>query len=210
MYLYRGETPIKIYRGKYDLPKIYKGEELLCDENTNIEPWEKISQIIVNGDFSNGTTHYGFLRTYNVTTLNGFLSYTGHISSSTLYGQNISSDNWIAGHKYYIQLQTNNEKTCSFRMLEYDYFTWTAGVYVFNIASHPPGLQKLSVVHTAVKTTGCRLSRYVANAEQQVYSDGLIFVCDLTAAFGAGNEPSAAELDNWANNVGYFEGSKMF
>lgn len=189
MYLYKGETPIKIYRGKYDIPKIYKGETLLCDENINIEPWEKITQIIVNGDFSNGSS-----------------GWSGVTTSASIVDGKLYNNGANTSQKLVYQVGVLSPSSIIYASADYELIS--GNIRLISSLVTPlstPGIGRMSWL-IRVSTANAIIMFGIGTV---AYLDNVIFI-NLTAAFGAGNEPTKAEMDNWFNGVGYFEGSKMF
>ena len=113
-----------------------------------------------------------------------------------------------AGHRYYGRMWyktagNNTPADCRFE--------WFAGdgaglnfVFAWNNGDYPEWGAKSSVVEvTAVNGASYVCRTFVVNATAESWTDGLMIV-DLTAAFGAGNEPDRAWCDT---NLPFFEGT---
>jgi hypothetical protein len=64
MKVYKGTTPVKIYNGNHKMPKIYKGDTLLCSDTYNYH--YRVPNLISNGDFIDTTGWLGTGATISV------------------------------------------------------------------------------------------------------------------------------------------------
>ena len=117
----------------------------------------------------------------------------------------------IVGHKYYGRhyLKTNgnaNPADCRFE--------WYAGdgpglnyVFGWNQGNYPNWTMESSIVTVdAVNGSSYSIRSFAVDANVDIWADGLM-VIDLTATFGAGNEPSKEWCDE---NISYFDGTTDF
>lgn len=157
------------------------------DTRTAVEMTNKI----INGDFSNGTTG-GDRTNGTIAVVDGVCEYTvtGINSSSSISRKTIY--NVIEGHKYYC---------CSYLLPKYDdTLTRLSLTGVQIVLPNPIANQwnSLSAVITAAfsGTTSFNTNHSTGlyAVGDKIYIDNILCI-DLTAAFGAGNEPTAAEMD---------------
>ena len=203
MYVYHGETPIKIYRGNHDIPKIYHGDTLLCDENTNLPPWTKLTNLLTNGDFSNGETGWAFVS-----------------NSDVIDGQFVTTG-WEGFCRQFVAIETGHDviAICKYnRSNGGTFFALSDGTGMYDGRVFAQNLETDGEWHTGyVRRTvvggGTHLyfGSTSANTVGASYADDFMII-DLTAAFGAGNEPTTGEIENWMaqfdNN--WFGGTKMW
>lgn len=114
----------------------------------------------------------------------------------------------VVGHKYYGRMwykTAGNNAPADCR------FEWFAGdgaglnfVFAWNRGDYPDWGMQSSIIHvTAVNGASYVCRTFVVNATVESWTDGLLIV-DLTAAFGAGNEPDQAWCDA---HIPFFEGT---
>ena len=130
--------------------------------------------LITNGDFSNGATTGWLGYMASVTNENGKLKVTATVAGP--YAQTYMTLSTIVGNKYYIR--------------QY----------------YPPGTASPSIVNPAVSSASSSTFTATQVSTQIKYSSGTVVIgdyyyiddvilIDLTATFGAGKEPTLAEMD---------------
>ena len=130
--------------------------------------------LITNGDFSNGVTTGWLGYMASVTNENGKLKVTA--TAAGPYAQAYMTLSTIVGNKYYIR------------------------------QTYPPGTVSPSIVNPAVSSASSSIFTATQISTQIKYSSGTVvigdyyyiddvIIIDLTAAFGAGKEPTLAEMD---------------
>ena len=142
------------------------------------------TNLVTNGDFSNGTTGW-----VGITAIVGGRASKLATSQYQTINQQISV---ITGHKYYfcIDLETDASNAV---------YWGPTGAGVMKTSS---GLQHLSQIYTS-GTTGLM---YIGVGEFRTsnfttwYFDNFLCI-DLTALFGAGNEPTAQQMDSYLEGL---------
>ncbi|MGC7873916.1 hypothetical protein ACPUYX_20805, partial [Desulfosporosinus sp. SYSU MS00001] len=161
------------------------------------------NNVVTNGDFSNGTTGWaGSNATISVS--NNTLSVTGTGSFQNFFAYSSTSINATDTHKYYVKAKmfvTNNISTSISIKLD----TSSASSYIVNSINSPVQNQwyTLSGILTwngGYNTQPLRVLPYntyadATTANGKVMQVQQVQVIDLTATFGAGNEPSQAWCD---------------
>ena len=162
----------------------------------------QITNLVKNGSFENGLNNWTLSGTSGSW---GTISVEHYFGSKAAYrvasaeGHNFIRQNiyWTSGHKYYyfgyaIAL-TKQIFACN--------VTDKGGKFTLETVSHE--LRKAATIYTADFTGNNTISVNYAAITDNINIDG-IGVVDLTAAFGAGNEPSLS----WCNsNIAYFDGT---
>jgi len=167
---------------------------------------EKFNQLVQNGDFSDGTD--GWSRISSVTDNIATNDFTTAYVSVERINNNIDIQ---LGHKYFIVLRYKgdaNTSTTGWRIAignidNSDFVDATLNLPTTTFQTFTALLQfKSSIVGPANKIKNIRLYNTYGNAGNLWFTD--IQVIDLTAIFGAGNEPSTVEeFEAWlANNIG--------
>lgn len=174
-------------------------ETYAIDSSSSVSKGGCLTNLVTNGDFSNGTTGWG--ADY------GTLSASSNELTFTATSDRVTSARilqligTIAGHKYYVHgsiMRTNANK---FRpMVGADSLTLTAvaNTYV-----------TYGVVVTALNT-GSHSVYLPDTVAGEVIKFKNLLVIDLTEAFGAGNEPTAEQMDAYlaAYPDSWFDGTK--
>lgn len=133
--------------------------------------------------------------------------------SSALTGTIVNTINTstpILNHKYYGRhyLKTNGNATSDDNRFELYAGDGTGLNWVFgnNIGNYSTWTMesKINTITELNASSGFKIRNFVVNGVNTVYSDGLMLI-DLTADFGAGNEPSKAWCDK---NIPFFIGNK--
>jgi len=156
-----------------------------------------LSNIILNGDFSDGLTSWGGANSTRSVT-SGILS----VLATSQFGRAHQTITTIASHKYYVasysKADNNNIRTQVYA---------SDGTTVLGFKAHSGGnaYELLSVIATATDTAiivqvgrDQRASSFTTS-----YHD-YVFVIDLTLAFGVGNEPTITLIDNYISNYGSY------
>lgn len=157
---------------------------------------------VTNGDFSNGTTMFSTEVSASLSAANNELILTiitGSQSDNRIY-QLIGT---TVGHKYYLGgsiMRTNaNMFTPKIGGSDAVYLTAVANTYV-----------TYGIVATAVDTTSYSVYLSDTVAGEVIKFKNLLAI-DLTATFGAGNEPTATQMDEYlaAYPNSWFDGSAL-
>jgi hypothetical protein len=174
----------------------------------------KLTNLVSNGGFENDTDADGYADYFNNTS--GTLRATPSIETDGIFrtkAQKVVVDNGyctksqtftsVIGRKYYF---SGWAKAVHF----------VAGTFYIGVAATPAfanqvendGMWKrYSEVHTATATITYAGERHSANSTGWFEIDGFL-VIDLTATFGSGNEPTAAQMDRLLDKLGgWFDGS---
>ena len=149
----------------------------------------------MNGDFSQGTTGWRSLpSTSNLATERGEMVVTA-IASGRVYFLQWSNWNHPSGQKVYIagDFRANKQSVCTFGLGKDSSMLGIVGSSTFNISTTK---QRLSVMITSTDTFGgFRLrSNDLTTEGDWVRADNITLI-NLTALFGAGNEPTKLEMD---------------
>lgn len=218
MAIYRGSTPLKAYKGDMQPVNIYKGavkvagwhttsasgaSPLTVDGDYNVVPdalsvdgkCEQVvscwgTNLVTNGDFSNGTT--GWVSIGGSATINGSCSYLctqkyGYI------GQTIGT--MLANHTYYCAALVNSPSTLVHLFLQQVVSPYTQVGSKFVTTLNTDRILSLTA-KPSVDLPSMRIRIQDDNASGWAsYTVDNVLVIDLTAAFGAGKEPTAAQMD---------------
>ena len=165
-----------------------------------------ITNLVTNGDFSNGTTGYTIIGASSQSINNGKLKVNFNGSSYTPQVQ--SHLNLIEGRKYYISLEYNSNDLTNSKMVRFEPSPFLT---VYDSVSNPA---KFSIVITGVsgKNTLILMNNGYTNhlpLSTEWLECGNIIMVDLTEAFGAGNEPTKEEMDELMTYFpnGWFDGA---
>ena len=140
-----------------------------------------VTNLITNGDFSNGTTGWAASAGTSLTVENG----RAKILASSQWGCIEQSKTLITGHKYYYSVGLDGTTD------NYISMTGQSGLHYNPTA----GLNRLSNIFTAASTSlVIQIGDKRTSGWTSFYAD-YVQPIDLTATFGAGNEPTAAEMD---------------
>lgn len=182
-----------------------------------------MTNIVVNGDLSNGTT--GWTASYSTnTTSGGVLANTGAGTASAGVAGNVTGTTISNGVKVYakVKYRVTNASCTVLR------FTWNGtsnnpDSWNQNIANVNTPTQNAWYYHSGVATLATTNNTgFVRIVPMHFYADAVtangkvmevqyVLAIDLTAAFGAGNEPTAAEMDailaNYDATNSWFDGT---
>ncbi len=164
----------------------------------------KTTNLVANGDFSNGTTGWTVDRIgCNVTALNNTLFITGNGTiTSEPRTYNRTNIQIVSGHKYYIKalakITNNNSDYISLQLLGS-----VTGIRrtVKSISAPIENVEyEMSGVYTIMDTGELRVGlahKYIdiATSNGKTLEARYVFAMDLTETFGVGNEPTADEMD---------------
>jgi hypothetical protein len=157
---------------------------------------------IINGNFASGTTGY--------TTQNQTLSATGGVLTGTLtntLSRLFTNSAILANHKYYFMFDGFTFSDIS-KIILFSLTSGTdAGTFVETLASLSNSSKKQSFVVSP--TTNANGWRFVTNVTDILttltYTFSKIIAVNLTAHYGAGNEPTASQMDavapTWFNGT---------
>lgn len=162
-----------------------------------------LRNLVTNGDFSQGLDGWSGVSGFIIETATfGYpTAYVDRVNYDFGFHQDVqasTTDKLYIKLSYYISEHTNGELRLSVR----DFGTFlNATVLPFDSAKK----NQWQVVSAVVsKTNGIRLIEGGANATAK-YHVSKAMVINLTQTFGAGNEPTKAEMDELIKITGYFE-----
>lgn len=220
MITYKNNTPGGILIGNHDMPTIYKGENLLCSPTFNYAPYKKIANLVANGNLATGDLT-GYTKVGNPNNISysadgrssGAIRLIG--TTSPAVGPRIQNPiSIIAGHKYYI---------AAWRFME----SGSGGSSLVYLADIVGNIGYFTVPQSTAATGAwyCHSAIYTATTTRTEYLqygratpvDYIARFCDasiidLTAAFGAGNEPTQADMTDYMSQFdnNWFDGSKFY
>ena len=154
------------------------------------------TNLITNGDFSNGTTGWSASAagTSSFSVLEGMVHF---LPTATYEGINSNKIQTIAGHKYYVSavMQTTDAGACVF----FIGLNASSPRNVTTFYAIDDGLaHKYSAVVTCTTSNagdGYLKPQSVATSTYSDIAVDNVLCIDLTEAFGAGNEPTAVQMD---------------
>lgn len=163
-----------------------------------------ITNLVKNGDFSNGTIGWPAVGS-TISSVGNTLSIVGSGSSTVPQVQRNMSLTSIANHKYYVRAKArvNNPNAVNLYFGFLDGGSWLLIKETFP----PENLWiNLSGVITAISATALYIQighgyATASTATGQIMDVQTVTVVDLTATFGAGNEPTKAEMDTLVSLV---------
>ena len=187
------------------------GKSVLSSDTSTVVPIYRITNMVVNGSFENGSTGWtatNFTMTAN-STYKQSGSYSMPILGTTTYAQMTQNVAIIAGNKYYGKVSFLRVGTLD-NSGQYDILGFTAGEMDFATSDNtniPTTSQwyNLSNIVSGIETKTVQLRKYTYS-KVAVYTDSYTLI-DLTSTFGAGKEPSKAWCDA---NLNYFDGTQNF
>lgn len=157
--------------------------------NADSDSLISVTNLVTNGNFASGTTGWTVGANINdFAVVAGEASFTGRgsiIISSARWVVSPTSASFVVGNKYYIAVKAKHNGTASV-------LTFGLGFLLFSSVTLSSSYVRYSSVGTADSTT--RKPTFGATNESLVYIDDVICI-DLTATFGAGNEPTAPQMD---------------
>lgn len=145
-----------------------------------------MTNLVTNGDFSNGTTGWSSIDAVN----NGVAEKT-NTSQYQSMSFTIANPTALRGHKVYAKALIKSDSTL---------VSMTISDGIALSSKHGSGInqfENLSVIHTTNVTANnvfCRIQDSRASGWTTYYADNVVMI-DLTAIFGNGNEPSVSEMD---------------
>lgn len=165
-----------------------------------------LTNLVTNGDFSNGTTGWTPSATTSFSVVGGVARISPTTSGSNFYIDQVL--NVVVGRTYYIRLG-KLAQTAPNSM--YVYFNGTNNFIISNGAHTDYSGWSAIYIPTGSNGTvfrvgilgGTRLTTDYVEVDD-------ITLIDLTEVFGAGNEPSLSRIEQLLGEVKYFNGSKDF
>lgn len=152
-------------------------------------PYMSMTNMITNGDFSDGTTGWSYVSA-TITTESGRVKVIATASGGRL----LKTITVTSGHQYYLAADVQAYDPARIRL------RGVAGTSDVRVYPTTTDSEHLSLVVTADGTSlTVRLDDTGTSGWDYYYGDNFILV-DLTSAFGAGNEPTATEMDDILNN----------
>lgn len=157
-------------------------------------PTKSLTNKVSNGDMSNGTTGWTHYTDYSTESV-----VSGELKSikntNRPYPATASSWNITTGHKLYVAYKLYGSKSGTVVARTYGTLgTTTSGEVTKSVTTTPTRFS--DVITTATYTTNGLLfnaSGFTTSGDYILLDN--VVVIDLTAEFGAGNEPSAATMD---------------
>ncbi len=152
-----------------------------------------ITNLILNGNFSQGTTHWTFPNG-SMTALSGEVEVTLTTlgTTSSYLGQGVQK---YANHVYYARFEIKSKYANNASILINDAWVGekvtTPGIYTLISATHKPGADG-AVSHATLRYRHDTNTEYIVG--DKIYYRNMMLV-DLTNIFGAGNEPTKLEMD---------------
>lgn len=204
-----GDTPAAVYVGNHQPVNLYAGNvkvagwhetsasgsgaididgdyydglrSLAVDGKATQTPAIWGANIVANGDFSNGTTGW--------TTVNSTIAIESGrlaITPSLQWGRATCSISVVANHKYYAAALLDGDTNNYLEL-------WSD---VGNVFLTSVGNNRVRFIGTATSTgtTQLNIGDKTSSGWDKFYVDNVIAI-DLTATFGAGKEPTAAQMD---------------
>ncbi|MEA4996140.1 MAG: hypothetical protein VB079_06560, partial [Petrimonas sp.] len=164
----------------------------------------KIPNLVLNGDLHNGLTGWTFGSSTNAV-VDGVLVNTGNGNSSEAVAfATIGAK--VVGNKYYARANVKVRSALCTRVRLYSVDTFQS---ISNpIMDNPYVMSGIITASTNSSVFGI-YHLYPTATEQggkSIEIDNVICI-NLTAAFGAGNEPTKEEMDAFIDSIGYFEGN---
>ena len=160
-----------------------------------------LTNLVANGDFSNGTTGWGrYASTCSITAADNTLSVTG--TGSQLYAITIQNLSGAAdGHEIYIAAKVTVTNSVCVRVLAGMYVSGSAAIAEQVATPVQDSVVSLSGICTTLNNIA-EIKLFLRHdyasketAENKVMEAQYITAIDLTNVFGAGNEPSKEEMD---------------
>jgi len=216
MGIYRGTNPLKAYKGDMQPVNVYKGSTkvagwhsasysgtspLTVDCDYNVPPdaltvdgkcvqvqscWG--TNLVTNGDFSNGTTGWNTNDTTNFSASSNTASFLATSSNGRIY--RFPDTNWISGHIYFVSAMVKHATSTLFVAIDGGNVTHNT------IITGGSTFSRISMYFTSSGTGMHGISIYdVAASAWTIIQVKYVFCIDLTAAFGAGKEPTASQMD---------------
>lgn len=159
-----------------------------------------ITNLLINGDFSGGSTGWTSSGNNNVMTITDKLIYNGVASAYAGYYQDISIP---TGNKIALIFNYSNDGITkpAIQLCDFGAFT-NLSAMTYAVGSN--------VIITTAKTNGIRL--YFQQVTGVTYTNALIdnvLVLDLTATYGVGNEPTINDVNSLMDSIPnrWFSGS---
>lgn len=163
---------------------------------------------IINGDFSNGSTDWLFVRVGNPAMADGSITFNPTAAGTT---SSIAQDtNFVSGHVYYLQLNVNLSASARLAILEYDASSYLNSVLIYNDLNHPAGETTVSLIYTCQKNDArLVITNYMA-AITDIATIGYIAALDLTLAFASMEMPNKSEIERLLARYpnSWFDGKK--
>lgn len=197
--------------GKLLKTKLTELDSSITGINTNLTALNnnanvKLKNLITNGDFRNGTTGWT-APNGTLSALNNELTHTGNSSTT---GTSVISHafNTIAAHQYYIALSVFRSHDISSMYIEQ--INGLGVIQLTNTVINEWNFRsfiKSSTANSASSLTLVALFTGSSNLNKLLKIKGFLSV-DLTATFGAGNEPTKDEMETLITILGsqYFDG----
>ncbi|NCU29647.1 prepilin-type N-terminal cleavage/methylation domain-containing protein [Candidatus Saccharibacteria bacterium] len=152
-----------------------------------------MTNLVTNGDFSQGVSGWSKHTSYGLSVSDGVMSQT-IVTAGTPGGDYMSNSGAavILGNQYYVSIEINPFRTHTPRI-------YIGHQYAYASASNAGTFSKVSVIVTANGTGKLHLYSNSGSPTGAIVGATTkyknISAIDLTATFGAGNEPTKAQMD---------------
>jgi len=167
-------------------------------------PYREITpkyNMIKNADFSNGTTNWITGVTSTITAAGGVLTQTvGPTFSATSFSSRQEGIAYIPGHKYYLRIMMKSDLLNSDQFSARWFSATAANTSIGWFTTKTDDWTMLSAVATAVEgwnrmnmVTQFKASTTTPRGQTMQYKEPMVI--DLTALYGAGNEPTVEYLN---------------
>ena len=155
--------------------------------------YKSLTNKVSNGDMSNGTTGW---RHYSDWSIESIVS--GELKSirntSKPYPATTSTWGIASGHKIYVASKIYGNKSANVRLDLYGTFATTTSAYYDQTVTTTPTRYSYVLTPSATANGLTFNAAGFGSSGDYIMLDNVL-VIDLTAEFGAGNEPSAATMD---------------
>lgn len=226
--------PVNIYKGNTKLagwhPQTVSGEGTISlDGAYNVPPDALVidgkceqtvgvwgTNLVTNGDFSNGTAGWGGINGDSIAADNGTLKIYGNTGNQHKWCMQ-SNKNIPVGHKVYVRGSVKTDSAAAIMQgrltLLTSSFAAAAQNTIITLSTNVWGTVS-GVVETTAEVSIIVLGATFETQDIAIAANAWvdnILVIDLTAAFGAGNEPTAEQMDAYlaAYPNSWFNGSAL-
>lgn len=179
-------------------------------------PQTTLTNIVTNGNFANGTTGWTALQS-TINANDNVLSITGSGVGVSPLSSEFTSTPWANGKKIYLRAEARvTNSVCSQIQANLRHST---GNQLSAVTASPVQNQWYTV--SGVGTSGVATENIeirlvhvyasAATANGKVMEVQGVLAIDLTAIFGAGNEPTSAQMDRWFTvfNISWFNTTRQ-
>ena len=156
-----------------------------------------MTNVVTNGDFSQGTTGWARENANTLAVVNGKIRLSDPSTYATI--RILQFHTLVQGHTYYVRVDGIAKQSVSMSSFEIQYYDLplSKSVFAANLSATTTSYSSEFVVDTTVSAT----TRFtvIGNGMTIGSSDYIEFdtalVLDLTTTFGSGSEPTKAQMD---------------